>query len=190
MKSYFAGIGFQGEYWTKNLRLWELTVQTIPTFVNLRHLLLSPTISISYFPNTFLPACKFQLETLTWGLEDRSLDTLLLFLRAQPGLLRLEKGQCPDEEDLTWIPDDVCPNLQAVTCSFSSFIHMSRTRQIIALKADIDMDYAVLVQHDEHLVQKLEYLSLWGYIHFRNSFGIFDVNISILELETWSVEVR
>ncbi|KAF5327376.1 hypothetical protein D9619_003892 [Psilocybe cf. subviscida] len=184
---------YQKRFWKPNIDLWELTRKALPAMVNLKHFSFSPILRRHRIAEDLLSGCTFRLKTLIWKCEEDSKQTLIAFLRTQPGLLHLEVGEPADNADLSWLPDDVCPNLISVVCSLHYVDAVNRGRNVVALRingSDSDKPWEAL-QHSEvqqsHL-QRLKYLSLsnsWGACDI---FGQTSLNILVLELNYWNIE--
>lgn len=179
------------------VELWHLTRKALPLMPNLKHLLFicregsGPRVS-----QILSPECKFKLQTLSWEFSqpDDLQDNFIPFLRTQTSLLHLEVGRwetCPEHIDLSWLPDDVCLNLNSAACRVSSMEHVMRNRHIKALRLD------GYFQDDDHslpsetiaALKRLQYLSIEGFNSFHKSMGRIDLNIRVLELLQWGKQV-
>ncbi|KAF5326920.1 hypothetical protein D9619_004164 [Psilocybe cf. subviscida] len=170
-----------------SLYLWDLTAQALPALVNLKHLDILPLQDgRRILRASLLEGCTFKLETLRWGFESYdpgSDDPFVKFLGTQHELYHLEVGSEPSRQDLSWIPDDVCPSLISASCRLDSAAHMAARRNVVGLTLWSDW-YSLepVPQRDLSALRHLKYLSISAHRDLMSNWVAVDSNLVLLEL--------
>ncbi|KAF5314286.1 hypothetical protein D9619_011984 [Psilocybe cf. subviscida] len=164
-----------------SVQLWELTVQALPTLINLKHLVLIPRFL--YFPNSLsssLSQCQFQLQSLTW----LSIDTDVAFwgfLATQKSLLHLDLT--PHLPTSTLLPA-ACPSLISIACAPYRASFFAKCSKIIAYKLlNFNFLESSLIHLGPGSAAQVKYLSIEVYAP-RTEFS----GIVLLEIENWNLE--
>lgn len=178
-------------------RLLATTVEALPAMVNLQHLHITP-MSLSAMPQDMFKNCVFRLQSLTMLLHVTLSGPILDFLRTQPQLRHLSIAPSPTltapwEADLSGLPEDVCPNLTSTSCSYLSSAHVSKGRNLVALKVMLDFEEMnqLHLSPDKLDFGHLKYLSLWTPADQRrsNMMEITGTEVILLELQVPQIKV-
>ncbi|KAF5322872.1 hypothetical protein D9619_000042 [Psilocybe cf. subviscida] len=173
----------------EDMRLWYGISQALPAMINLKHLFIEVPFSARSTEEDFLIACLFQLETLTWMCDDTPKEKLAAFLRTQHALTHFEIGEFTSLSNLSWLTPDMCPSLTSVVCNINSIGLLERRSGVVALKADLPSEVEHMQQLDANytsFLARIQYLSVWTFLS--PLLGPIAVNVSLLELEKWSLK--
>ncbi|KAF5318524.1 hypothetical protein D9619_011073 [Psilocybe cf. subviscida] len=181
---------------THRVKLWDLTVQALPLMINLKTLYFEPSSSHASAP-TLLQNCTFQLGSFTWigeGSEEWLFDQ---FLTSQPSLLHLQIKSTNYHDDEKHLPDNVCPALVSVACTFSGFAKVAKNRPITAFHM---VTSALGIEHPVHIEKKSpgerqQYLIALDRLKYLHLSSLFDFqpfaseisldNVIVVELGIW-----
>lgn len=167
-----------------NPHLWDLTAEALPALVNLKHLFV---VSLNEDPKnsraSFLEGCTFKLTTLRWGCEVLNPDTdpFVAFLHTQHNLSHLQVGVHPSRQNLSWLPDGVCPGLSSASCRLDSAAHVMATRKNIA-GLEIWSDWTTSSKNDLSNLRHLKYLSLPAFNNLMIHWEAISPHTVLLEL--------
>ncbi|KAF5312089.1 hypothetical protein D9619_003861 [Psilocybe cf. subviscida] len=143
------------------VRLWELTVKVLPSFVNLKSLVMI-NYTLGATTRTMLSLTQLQPEILQYDSSNDSDDQISLVLSIQRAILHLSIYTSHIQ-----LPADICTTLISIECDIISFGRRAHTRNIkaFALRVNVE-DYNHPRTNDKrlsrHALSRVQYLKLPG----------------------------
>ncbi|KAF5322878.1 hypothetical protein D9619_000045 [Psilocybe cf. subviscida] len=178
----------EDEEFREDMQVWGLISQALPAMINLKHLFMEAPDSPGIVEEDFFVACPFQLETFIWMCDDTPQEKLTAFLRTQGALTHVEIEEFSLVSTLSWLTPDMCPSLTSVVCEINSIGLLERRRGVVALRTTSPYDVEHIQQLHGHasFIARIQYLSVWT----SSSLLLWPIaaNVSLLELEYWSLE--
>ncbi|KAF5329616.1 hypothetical protein D9619_009246 [Psilocybe cf. subviscida] len=178
----------------------QYTEEALPLMTELKNFEFMPSCEDDPLATDFLKGGKFLLESFKWRGGMNAERLVKEFLPSQHRLLHLDiYSDTQDKETL--LPDNLCPDLVSVACTFSNFGKIAQSRPISAFHIVIAIQDIMFPVHLDNrssmereqcflALKRLKYLHLCPLPHFKQLMGgICLNNIIVLELSLSRISV-